>query len=498
MNTASGGQVLVVKGEANGQNDGVIKITSNKTAWGDITGQLTTTAGGSTAADKLTISIDSGGIAFSTGGMANALVISHAGVVTTASPLTAASMPAFTGDVTTSAGAVATTIANDAVTYAKMQNVASNNRVLGAVTAGDPVELTGTQVTAMLDAVGALKGLVPASPSDTTKFLRGDATPDWHTLPASCQVDKYEFANTGATWTPPTGVKMVEVICIGGGGGGGGGRYGANGTARSGGGGGGGAHVARGMFHATDAPASAVITVGQGGTFGAGGTSPANGNPGGASDFGGILRAFGGGGGQGGQSAAVSGGGGGGGGGSVGGVGSTTSNNGGSPASTAALSISFQGASGGLSPAGFGEWGGGGGGRGNTGVGVGASFGGYSMYGGAGGGGGAQKDTNNLACASASGGSSGAILSSITGGRGAAGATDNAGSPGVAFGPYCGGGGGGGGATTGNGGVAGKGGAGYYGCGGGGGGAAGNTGATPTNGDGGNGGDGRVIVISYF
>lgn len=49
----------------------------------------------------------------------------------------------LTGDVTTSGG-VATTIANDAVTYAKMQNVSATDRLLGRDTAGsgDTEELT--------------------------------------------------------------------------------------------------------------------------------------------------------------------------------------------------------------------------------------------------------------------------------------------------------------------------------------------------------------------
>lgn len=53
-----------------------------------------------------------------------------------------ARMPALTGDVTTSAGAVATTIANQAVTFAKMQNIATS-RLLGRSTASDgsPEEL---------------------------------------------------------------------------------------------------------------------------------------------------------------------------------------------------------------------------------------------------------------------------------------------------------------------------------------------------------------------
>lgn len=54
-----------------------------------------------------------------------------------------ARMPDLTGDVTTSEGAVATTIANDAVTYAKMQNVGAN-KVLGSIAGGDPEEIACT------------------------------------------------------------------------------------------------------------------------------------------------------------------------------------------------------------------------------------------------------------------------------------------------------------------------------------------------------------------
>ena len=51
---------------------------------------------------------------------------------------------ALTGDVTASAGSNATTIANDAVTYAKLQNVSATDRLLGRDTAGagDAEELT--------------------------------------------------------------------------------------------------------------------------------------------------------------------------------------------------------------------------------------------------------------------------------------------------------------------------------------------------------------------
>lgn len=52
---------------------------------------------------------------------------------------------AFTGDVTKAAGGTAQTIANDAVTYAKMQNVSAISKLLGrgsAAGAGDPEEIT--------------------------------------------------------------------------------------------------------------------------------------------------------------------------------------------------------------------------------------------------------------------------------------------------------------------------------------------------------------------
>jgi len=65
----------------------------------------------------------------------------------------AARMPALTGDVTSTVGTVATTITNDAVTYAKIQNVSATSRLLGRITAGagDIEELTVAQVLSMLN-----------------------------------------------------------------------------------------------------------------------------------------------------------------------------------------------------------------------------------------------------------------------------------------------------------------------------------------------------------
>lgn len=74
------------------------------------------------------------------------------GVPEALSVLPAALEPAHTGDVTNSAGSLALTIANDAVTYAKMQNVAANNVVLGRIAGagGDTQELTAANIKTIL------------------------------------------------------------------------------------------------------------------------------------------------------------------------------------------------------------------------------------------------------------------------------------------------------------------------------------------------------------
>ena len=93
---------------------------------------------------------------------------------------------ALTGDVTASAGSNATTIANDAVTNAKLANVATatfKGRTTGGT--GDPEDLSATQATALLNAFvgdsgsGGTRGLVPAPASGDAavgKFLHADGT----------------------------------------------------------------------------------------------------------------------------------------------------------------------------------------------------------------------------------------------------------------------------------------------------------------------------------
>lgn len=98
---------------------------------------------------------------------------------------------ALTGDITASAGSNATTLANDAVTYAKMQNVSATSRVIGRKTAGagDPEELTLSEV---LDLVGS------AAQGDV--LYRGAAT--WARLAAgtSGQVLKTQGSGANPTW----------------------------------------------------------------------------------------------------------------------------------------------------------------------------------------------------------------------------------------------------------------------------------------------------------
>jgi hypothetical protein len=98
---------------------------------------------------------------------------------------------ALTGDVTASGpGSVAATIANSAVTNAKLADVATatfKGRTTGGT--GAVEDLTATQATALLNAMvgdsgsGGTKGLVPAPAiGDSTKYLKGDGT--WGTVSA--------------------------------------------------------------------------------------------------------------------------------------------------------------------------------------------------------------------------------------------------------------------------------------------------------------------------
>lgn len=230
----------------------------------------------------------------------------------------------------------------------------------------------------------------------------------------------YNYADSPATWTKPTGLYSIKVQVWGGGGSGGRLISGSGAV----GGGGGGAYAER-IFLASELGATETITIGAGGTAK---TTDGDGNAGGNTTFGSLLTGYGGGGGA----SHSAGAGGGGGGGLISAGGSATTNTAGSAGSP----TGFSGAGGSdTSVNGNSAYlGAGGGGSATSGGSTGA--GGDSYLGGAGGGG------SNLNGASAGG-------SSVFGGSGGAG--DSATSGNAVSGSVPGGGGGGKGNDTGTG-----------------------------------------------
>ena len=92
---------------------------------------------------------------------------------------------ALTGDVTAAAGSNTTTIANDAVSYAKMQNVSAASRLLGrgsAAGSGDPEELTVTSPLSIsstaltLGTVGVTNGGTGQTTYTNGQLLIGNTT----------------------------------------------------------------------------------------------------------------------------------------------------------------------------------------------------------------------------------------------------------------------------------------------------------------------------------
>lgn len=182
--------------------------------------------------------------------------------LTGASLLKTAEFPAFTGDVTTTAGGVATTIAASAVTNSKLANMAA-----GTVKAN----LSG----------------ISAPPSDVTLSTLAAALSV--AVTAVKTVKTQVFTGSG-TYTPSTGMLYCIAEAIGGGGGGGGAAGASSQSAAAGGGGGGG--YARKTFAAATIGASQAVTIGATANGGSAGAN--NGTNGNSSSLGAILTASGG------------------------------------------------------------------------------------------------------------------------------------------------------------------------------------------------------------
>ena len=191
---------------------------------------------------------------------------------------------------------------NDAITYAKMQNVSATSRVLGRKTAsaGDTEELTYSEV---LDFVGsATRGDIlyrgattwQRLPKGTSGYVlsMGADDPQW-ILPSSGGGANVQVFDSSSTWNKPASIdpNSMVIVQLWGGGGSGGKRAGAG----SGGAGGGGGAYRELRFRAGDLSNTVSVTIGAGGT--AVSANNSDGNAGGTTSFGTFGSAYGGGGG---------------------------------------------------------------------------------------------------------------------------------------------------------------------------------------------------------
>jgi hypothetical protein len=127
---------------------------------------------------------------------------------------------AFTGDVTKSAGGTSTTIANDAVTYAKLQNVSATSRVLGrkGAGAGDAEECSLSEI---LDFVGSAaqgdilyrgaSGWERLGAGTSGRFLRTNgaaANPSWNAVPVETAVITSSYTDSTGTLGNVTGMSF--------------------------------------------------------------------------------------------------------------------------------------------------------------------------------------------------------------------------------------------------------------------------------------------------
>lgn len=103
----------------------------------------------------------------------------NSSAVPTCASIAGADMPALTGDVTTSAGSVATTVANNAVSYAKMQDVSAASKLIGRGSSGtgDPQEITlGSNLSMSGTTLSVTVGGVGGWTDGTTRTVGASST----------------------------------------------------------------------------------------------------------------------------------------------------------------------------------------------------------------------------------------------------------------------------------------------------------------------------------
>jgi hypothetical protein len=132
--------------------------------------------------------------------------------------LQAVNHPALTGDVTCTAGTLATVIGGHTVTNPKLSQAIANSfkgNPTGAL--ADVQDMTATVATALLNIfTTALQGLVPASGGGTTNFLRADGA--WSTpgIPINNQSAAYTavLADANTAITHPTTDNTARTFTI--------------------------------------------------------------------------------------------------------------------------------------------------------------------------------------------------------------------------------------------------------------------------------------------
>jgi hypothetical protein len=140
--------------------------------------------------------------------LATGIALQNSGttLINGAGVIQAAATPAFTGDVTKPAGALALTIANSAVTYAKIQNVAASSLLgnpTGSAAAGSEISLAGGLVFSgtTLSAAGAL---TPTSIASTGAITTSGGSLGYATG-AGGTVTQATSKSTGVTLNKPCG-----------------------------------------------------------------------------------------------------------------------------------------------------------------------------------------------------------------------------------------------------------------------------------------------------